>query len=76
MPIDKKTIINAIISVTVAAWFASYFVGFLHGTGVMESLGGEHLHPLIHTTRDWLLVLIVALPVTAVVSAAISIKQR
>lgn len=71
MPSRTKTVWVSVVAVIVAAWFASFLVGFMHESGAIEALGGEMMNPLIHTTRDLLLVLPVAVPIVAIVTYAL-----
>lgn len=54
---------NWVVGILIGSWVATFIVGYLHGA---ELLSEPH-NPLVHTFRDWLIMIVVLLPLTLVV---------
>ena len=49
-----------IIAILISAWVVSFVAGFLHGAGILS----EPSNPFIHTTRDWIIISVVLIPLS------------
>lgn len=68
---EKFNTKNWIIGILVSSWIASFVVGFLHGAELLS----ESANPLIHTTKDWLFVAVIVVPISYLLARIMPNKQ-
>lgn len=53
-----------LISILIGTWFSALVVGWLHGAKLLP----EPTNPILHTFQDWILLLIVILPISYLIT--------
>ncbi|MFQ5815847.1 MAG: hypothetical protein ACE5G7_05060 [Candidatus Hydrothermarchaeaceae archaeon] len=51
---------NWIIALLVAGWITTFVIGFLHESGMLSEPG----NPIVHTFRDWIIVVVLLIPIS------------
>lgn len=61
---EKFSTKNWLIGIAISSFIATFIMGYLHEAGILE----EKINPLVHTLRDWTIVLIVIIPITYLIA--------
>ena len=56
-----------VIGILIATFIATLIVGYLHSAEILS----EPANPLLHTLKDWVIVIIITLPITYIIARII-----